>query len=136
MSWDPKNNYKSCPPDEAQSFKWPHNCQKLKSENELLVAKDIYELFAEPGDPEEDPIDFGTVRAKLHEGMHTSLEQFEFMYELMACLDEWEHMPLLKIWKEFKMVMETSQILSLDKFPANVKFYNVTGTGLNTPSVW
>ncbi|KVH94927.1 Bromodomain-containing protein, partial [Cynara cardunculus var. scolymus] len=76
--------------------------------------KDIYEIFAEPVDPEEvcgfessvylvksvqwfyrlrkltgqtyvedyyeiieEPMDFGTMRAKLHEGMYTSLEQFE-----------------------------------------------------------
>ena len=80
--------------------------------------KDIYEIFAEPVDPEEvcafdswmylvklydclsidgsngltlcvhfkvedyyeiieEPMDFGTMRAKLHEGLYTSLEQFE-----------------------------------------------------------
>ncbi|KAI3677827.1 hypothetical protein L6452_37097 [Arctium lappa] len=50
------------------------------------MMKDIYEIFAEPVDPEEvedyyeiieEPMDFGTMRAKLHEGMYTSLEQFE-----------------------------------------------------------
>ncbi|MFS7888499.1 putative chromatin remodeler Bromodomain family [Helianthus anomalus] len=51
-----------------------------------LQRKDIYEIFAEPVDTEEvedyyeiieEPMDFGTMRAKLHEGLYTSLEQFE-----------------------------------------------------------
>ncbi|KAK9067761.1 hypothetical protein SSX86_011872 [Deinandra increscens subsp. villosa] len=53
---------------------------------DTLQRKDIYEIFAEPVDPEEvedyyeiieEPMDFGTMRAKLHEGLYTSLEQFE-----------------------------------------------------------
>ncbi|KAK3021199.1 hypothetical protein RJ639_046618 [Escallonia herrerae] len=48
--------------------------------------RDTYEIFAEPVDPEEvedyyeiikEPMDFGTMRAKLHEGMYKTLEQFE-----------------------------------------------------------
>ncbi|CAI9301688.1 unnamed protein product [Lactuca saligna] len=53
---------------------------------DILQRKDIYEIFAEPVDPEEvddyyeiieEPMDFGTMRAKLHEGMYTSVQQFE-----------------------------------------------------------
>ncbi|KAL7248765.1 hypothetical protein ACSBR2_003492 [Camellia fascicularis] len=53
---------------------------------DILQRRDTYELFAEPVDPKEDedyykiikePMDFGTIRAKLHGGMYTNLEQFE-----------------------------------------------------------
>ncbi|KAF5953415.1 hypothetical protein HYC85_006271 [Camellia sinensis] len=53
---------------------------------DILQRRDTYELFAEPVDPEEvedyyeiikEPMDFGTIRAKLHGGMYTNLEQFE-----------------------------------------------------------
>ncbi|XP_076941864.1 uncharacterized protein LOC143611549 [Bidens hawaiensis] len=60
--------------------------QTLELVIDTLQRKDIYEIFAEPVDPEEvedyyeiieEPMDFGTMRAKLHEGLYTSLEQFE-----------------------------------------------------------
>ncbi|XWS22043.1 hypothetical protein CRYUN_Cryun29cG0001100 [Craigia yunnanensis] len=53
---------------------------------DILQRRDTYEVFAEPVDPEEvedyyeiikEPMDFGTMRAKLHEGMYISLQQFE-----------------------------------------------------------
>ncbi|KAJ6746841.1 BROMODOMAIN-CONTAINING PROTEIN [Salix koriyanagi] len=53
---------------------------------DILQRRDTHELFAEPVDPNEveeyyeiiqEPMDFGTMRAKLHEGMYKSLEQFE-----------------------------------------------------------
>ncbi|KAG7949231.1 hypothetical protein I3843_13G051300 [Carya illinoinensis] len=53
---------------------------------DILQRRDTYEIFAQPVDPEEvegyyriikEPMDFGTMRAKLQEGMYTSLEQFE-----------------------------------------------------------
>ncbi|XP_044472996.1 bromodomain and WD repeat-containing protein 1-like isoform X3 [Mangifera indica] len=53
---------------------------------DILQRRDTHEIFAEPVDPEEvedyceiikEPMDFSTMRAKLHEGMYTSLEQFE-----------------------------------------------------------
>ncbi|KAK7350353.1 hypothetical protein VNO77_08879 [Canavalia gladiata] len=53
---------------------------------DTLQRRDAYEIFAEPVDPNEvedyyaiikEPMDFGTMRAKLHEGMYESLEQFE-----------------------------------------------------------
>ncbi|KAL3826214.1 hypothetical protein ACJIZ3_022243 [Penstemon smallii] len=52
----------------------------------LNQKRDTYEIFAEPVDPDEveeyyeiirEPMDFGTMRAKLHEGMYQNLEQFE-----------------------------------------------------------
>ncbi|KAF7845184.1 Bromodomain and PHD finger-containing protein 3 [Senna tora] len=52
----------------------------------ILQRRDTYEIFAEPVDPKEvedyyeiieEPMDFGTMRAKLHEGMYKSLDQFE-----------------------------------------------------------
>ncbi|KAI9074264.1 hypothetical protein K1719_043749 [Acacia pycnantha] len=52
----------------------------------ILQRRDTYEIFAEPVDPKEvedyyeiieEPMDFGTMRAKLHEEMYKSLEQFE-----------------------------------------------------------
>ncbi|KAI3805844.1 hypothetical protein L1987_21731 [Smallanthus sonchifolius] len=60
--------------------------QTLELIIDTLQRKDIYEIFAEPVDPEEvedyyeiieEPMDFGTMRAKLHEGLYASLEQFE-----------------------------------------------------------
>ncbi|XP_058000213.1 uncharacterized protein LOC110661512 isoform X3 [Hevea brasiliensis] len=53
---------------------------------DILQRRDTNEIFAEPVDPNEvedyyeiikEPMDFGTMRAKLHEGMYNSLEQFE-----------------------------------------------------------
>ncbi|WCJ27882.1 DNA-binding bromodomain-containing protein [Euphorbia peplus] len=53
---------------------------------DILQRRDTHEIFAEPVDPDEvedyyeiieEPMDFGTMRAKLHEGMYRSLEQFE-----------------------------------------------------------
>ncbi|XP_048127319.1 uncharacterized protein LOC115731030 [Rhodamnia argentea] len=53
---------------------------------DTLQRRDTYEIFGEPVDPTEvedyykiieEPMDFGTMRAKLHEGMYGSLEQFE-----------------------------------------------------------
>ncbi|CAL5404277.1 unnamed protein product [Camellia sinensis] len=53
---------------------------------DILQRRDTYETFAEPVDPKEvedyyeiikEPMDFGTMRAKHHEGMYTNLEQFE-----------------------------------------------------------
>ncbi|KAL5706137.1 hypothetical protein ACHQM5_024345 [Ranunculus cassubicifolius] len=51
-----------------------------------LQKKDTYGVYSEPVDPEElpdyfdivdTPMDFGTVRKKLEDGVYTSLEQFE-----------------------------------------------------------
>ncbi|KAK4359522.1 hypothetical protein RND71_021751 [Anisodus tanguticus] len=53
---------------------------------DVLQRRDTHEIFAEPVDPTEvedyyeiikEPMDFGTMRAKLHEGMYQNLEQFE-----------------------------------------------------------
>ncbi|CAK9153775.1 unnamed protein product [Ilex paraguariensis] len=53
---------------------------------DVLQRRDTYEIFSEPVDPSEveeyyeiikEPMDFGTMRAKLHEGIYRSLEQFE-----------------------------------------------------------
>ncbi|KAL3531580.1 hypothetical protein ACH5RR_005101 [Cinchona calisaya] len=53
---------------------------------DILQRRDAYEIFAEPVDPNEvedyyqiikEPMDFGTMRAKLHEGMYQNLEQFK-----------------------------------------------------------
>ncbi|KAI3669055.1 hypothetical protein L6452_40276 [Arctium lappa] len=114
--------------------------------------------------------------------MHQLLIECPSIYELMACLDyEWEHDPLLQIWKEIqdgegnstamletftpveavsiftqalsnnelsydgvdiplpfnKAVLhwanKTREILSSAKLPPKVKFYNVYGTGQDTP---
>ncbi|KZV29528.1 hypothetical protein F511_00806 [Dorcoceras hygrometricum] len=52
----------------------------------IIQKKDIYGVFAEPVDPEElpdyhgvikNPMDFGTVRNKLNNGLYTTLEQIE-----------------------------------------------------------
>ncbi|CAN4098565.1 unnamed protein product [Withania somnifera] len=53
---------------------------------DVLQRRDTHEIFAEPVDPNEvedyykiikEPMDFGTMRAKLHEGMYQNLQQFE-----------------------------------------------------------
>ncbi|XP_024627932.1 uncharacterized protein [Medicago truncatula] len=59
------------------------------------IRKDTYEIFAEPVDPNEvenyytivkQPMDFGTMRAKLHEGMYKTLQQFEVeVYKHWSC---------------------------------------------------
>ncbi|KDO64194.1 hypothetical protein CISIN_1g036733mg, partial [Citrus sinensis] len=64
----------------------------------ILQRKDTNEIFAEPVDTKEvedyyeiikEPMDFGTMRAKLHEGMYTSLEQFEVCSFFTLCLKFW-----------------------------------------------
>ncbi|WVY92362.1 hypothetical protein V8G54_031450, partial [Vigna mungo] len=51
-----------------------------------MCRRDMDELFAEPVNPNvmdnyyeivKQPMDFATMRAKLHEGMYTDLEQFK-----------------------------------------------------------
>lgn len=113
---------------------------------------------------------------------HQLLIECPSIYELMACLDyEWEHVPLLQIWKQIqdgngnstpmletftpieavsiftqalscnelsfdgvdiplpfnKEILQwankTREILSSAKLPPNIKFYNVYGTGCDTP---
>ena len=44
-------------------------------------AEDYYEII-------EEPMDFGTMRAKLHEGMYRSLEQFEVCLLLQNYISE------------------------------------------------
>ncbi|KAF8364677.1 hypothetical protein HHK36_033357 [Tetracentron sinense] len=53
---------------------------------DILQRRDTHEIFAEPVDPKKvenyyeiikEPMDFGTMRAKLQEGMYATLEQFE-----------------------------------------------------------
>ncbi|KAJ9698927.1 hypothetical protein PVL29_007814 [Vitis rotundifolia] len=53
---------------------------------DILQRRDTHEIFAEPVDADEvegyydvikEPMDFGTMRAKLQEGMYKTLEQFE-----------------------------------------------------------
>lgn len=41
----------------------------------MYKVEDYYEIIKEP-------MDFGTMRAKLHEGMYRSLEQFEVHFSL------------------------------------------------------
>ncbi|XP_059653801.1 uncharacterized protein LOC132300640 [Cornus florida] len=59
---------------------------KLEFLLDILQRRDTHEIFAQPVDGEEvegyydtikEPMDFGTMRAKLQEGMYTTLEQFE-----------------------------------------------------------
>lgn len=47
----------------------------------LIKAEDYYEII-------EEPMDFGTMRAKLHEGMYRSLEQFEVCLLLQNYISE------------------------------------------------
>ncbi|KAM1467988.1 hypothetical protein ACFX13_033864 [Malus domestica] len=70
----------------TESAKWLPEKRILELILDKLQRKDTYEIFAEPVDPNEvegyyeiieEPMDFGTMRAKLHEGMYKNLEQFE-----------------------------------------------------------
>ncbi|WJX31331.1 hypothetical protein P8452_19768 [Trifolium repens] len=58
----------------------------LENVIDFLQRKDQDDLFGEPVNPDtvenyhiivKEPMDFGTMRAKVHEGMYTSLEQFK-----------------------------------------------------------
>ncbi|KAI9153061.1 hypothetical protein LWI28_005238 [Acer negundo] len=73
-------------PSTVPSATWMPEKRVLQRIIDILQRRDTNEIFAEPVDPEEvkdyykivkEPMDFGTMRAKLHEGMYTSLEQFE-----------------------------------------------------------
>ncbi|XP_059644606.1 uncharacterized protein LOC132286306 [Cornus florida] len=68
------------------SMPWMPEKRILELILDILQKRDTHEIFAEPVDPSEvedyyeiikEPMDFGTMRAKLHEGMYSSLEQFE-----------------------------------------------------------
>ncbi|CAI9768432.1 unnamed protein product [Fraxinus pennsylvanica] len=59
---------------------------KDKDKGEEKIWRDTYEIFVEPVDADEvedyceiikEPMDFATMRAKLHEGMYQNLEQFK-----------------------------------------------------------
>ncbi|KAK7305572.1 hypothetical protein VNO77_43478 [Canavalia gladiata] len=63
---------------------------------DFLQRNDPDELFAEPVNPDvvknyyeivKQPMDFGTMRAKLHEGMYTNLEQFKA--EVISSYTKW-----------------------------------------------
>ncbi|XP_021865975.2 uncharacterized protein [Spinacia oleracea] len=65
---------------------WLPDKSKLELVLDTLQRRDTYDIFAEPVDPSEveeyyeiikEPMDFGTMRAKLHEGMYKNLQQFE-----------------------------------------------------------
>ncbi|XP_031271602.1 bromodomain-containing protein DDB_G0270170-like [Pistacia vera] len=73
-------------PSGGPSAPWMPEKRILELILDILQRRDTHEIFAEPVDPEEvedyyeiikEPMDFGTMRAKLHEGLYTSLEQFE-----------------------------------------------------------
>ncbi|KAJ9693551.1 hypothetical protein PVL29_009484 [Vitis rotundifolia] len=70
----------------VSSAEWLPEKHILELILDTLQRRDTHEIFAEPVDPEEvedyyeiikEPMDFGTMRAKLHEGMYKNLEQFE-----------------------------------------------------------
>ncbi|XP_042050162.1 bromodomain-containing protein 9-like [Salvia splendens] len=59
---------------------------------DTLQRRDTYEIFAQPVDPNQvenyyeivkEPMDFGTMRAKLHEGMYQNLQQFKVCFALL-----------------------------------------------------
>lgn len=73
-------------PFQLPSAPWMPEKRVLQLILDILQRRDTHEIFAEPVDPNEvedyyeiivEPMDFGTMRAKLHEGMYRSLEQFE-----------------------------------------------------------
>ncbi|OMO88485.1 hypothetical protein CCACVL1_08351 [Corchorus capsularis] len=87
---------KAASPDQlssVRSSKWIPEKRVLEFILDILQRRDTHEIFAEPVDPEEvedyyeiikEPMDFGTMRAKLHEGMYTSLQQFEYDVYLIS----------------------------------------------------
>uniref|UniRef100_A0A803L3L5 Bromo domain-containing protein n=1 Tax=Chenopodium quinoa TaxID=63459 RepID=A0A803L3L5_CHEQI len=65
---------------------WLPDKSSLELVLDTLQRRDTYDIFAEPVDPSEveeyyeiikEPMDFGTMRAKLHEGMYKNIQQFE-----------------------------------------------------------
>lgn len=85
----PKQKGQADSPDQPSSSpctSWVPEKRILEHIIDVLQRRDTHEIFAEPVDPNEveeyyeiikEPMDFGTMRAKLHEGMYKSLEQFE-----------------------------------------------------------
>ncbi|KAL9337134.1 hypothetical protein Peur_071622 [Populus x canadensis] len=85
----PKQKGQADSPDQPSSSpctSWVPEKRTLEHIIDVLQRRDTHEIFAEPVDPNEveeyyeiirEPMDFGTMRAKLHEGMYKSLEQFE-----------------------------------------------------------
>ncbi|TYI38072.1 hypothetical protein ES332_A02G001400v1 [Gossypium tomentosum] len=82
------------------------------------VRRDTYEIFAEPVDPEKvegyyeiikEPMDFGTMRAKLHEGMYTSLQQFEHDVYLIPQNAMHFNSPTTIYFKQARAIYELAQ---------------------------
>ncbi|XP_011006261.1 PREDICTED: bromodomain-containing protein DDB_G0270170-like isoform X2 [Populus euphratica] len=85
----PKQKGQADSPDQPSSLpctSWVPEKRMLEHIIDILQRRDTHEIFAEPVDPNEveeyyeiikEPMDFGTMRAKLHEGMYKSIEQFE-----------------------------------------------------------
>ncbi|KAL6139053.1 hypothetical protein ACLB2K_064330 [Fragaria x ananassa] len=70
----------------ALSALWLPEKRLLELVLDILQRRDTYEIFAEPVNPNEvpdyyelieEPMDFGTMRAKLHEGNYKNLQEFE-----------------------------------------------------------
>ncbi|PPD90132.1 hypothetical protein GOBAR_DD12890 [Gossypium barbadense] len=85
---------------------------------DILQRRDTYEIFAEPVDPEKvegyyeiikEPMDFGTMRAKLHEGMYTSLQQFEHDVYLIPQNAMHFNSPTTIYFKQARAIYELAQ---------------------------
>ncbi|KAJ6395159.1 hypothetical protein OIU77_020424 [Salix suchowensis] len=97
----PKQKGQADSPDQPSSSpctSWVPEKRILEHIIDILQRRDTHEIFAEPVDPSEveeyyeiikEPMDFGTMRAKLHEGMYKSLEQFEhdINYEIFTSIE-------------------------------------------------
>ncbi|EXB57589.1 Bromodomain and PHD finger-containing protein 3 [Morus notabilis] len=73
-------------PTGVSPIQWIPEKRILECVLDILQRRDKYKIFGQPVNPQEvdtyysiikEPMDFGTMRTKLHEGKYTSLEQFE-----------------------------------------------------------
>ncbi|XP_048324556.2 uncharacterized protein LOC112489561 isoform X2 [Ziziphus jujuba] len=85
---------------------------------DILQRRDKNEIFAQPVNPEEvesyyriikEPMDFGTMRAKLQEGLYTSLEQFERDVLLISSNAMHFNSSATVFYKEARAIQELSQ---------------------------
>ncbi|XP_075633733.1 uncharacterized protein LOC142606235 [Castanea sativa] len=85
---------------------------------DILQRRDTHAIFAQPVNPQEvedyhkiikQPMDFGTMRAKLQHGMYTSLAQFERDVFLVSCNAMHFNAPTTIFYREARGIHELAQ---------------------------
>nr|XP_011461527.1 PREDICTED: transcription initiation factor TFIID subunit 1-like [Fragaria vesca subsp. vesca] len=122
-SEDPKDEDYSIYDDEAAYLSYIQEdpeTRVLEFILDILQRRDICNLFAKPVNPQEvwtyykiikEPMDFGTMRAKLQERKYTSLEQFEYDVNLISTNAMHFNASTTVFYQEARAIQELAQQL-------------------------